>query len=137
MAYNGYLIRLGGQNGQALPMRFMQAASYEIEPNQRQESENNQAITGFTHRVVMERTKTQIEFDTPRMTNAELAELNQLLEANMSNKHKRDITLSYYNMETDSYKTSSFYMTAPKYTIRRVENTKVYYNPVHITFIEY
>lgn len=137
MAYNRYLIRFGSKNGQELPMRFMKAASYVAEPNNRQESENIQAITGLTRRVVMEHTKTQIEFDTPRLTNAELAELNRLLEANMSDTHKRDITLNYYSMETDSYRTSKFYMPVPKYPIRRVSGATVFYNPVHITFIEY
>ena len=137
MAYNRYLIRFGSATGPELPMRFMKADSYVAEPSRRQESESAQAITGLTHRVVMEHTKTQIEFDTPKLTNAEIAELNRILENNMSDTHKRDVVLNYYSMETDSYKTSTFYMPVPKYTIRRISGATVFYDPVHITFIEY
>ena len=57
----------------------------------------------------------------------------------MSDLHQRNITLQYYDQETDSYKTGNFYMPDAKYSIHHIDNNTntVIYNPVHYAFIEY
>lgn len=137
MAFSNFLIRLGGSGGPELPMKFMKPESYVAEPNQRMESEAGRAVTGLLHRTTVEHTATKIEFETPSLTNTQVAELNRLIASNMSDKHRKDITIYYYDMENDSYKTADCYMPDVKYTIMHVKNGTIIYKPIRYAFIEY
>lgn len=136
MAYAGYLIKLT-RNNQVLPLGYMKPESYSATPNQRMESEAGRATTGLLHRTTIEHTSTKIEFETPPLTNHQLVTLNNLLASNMSDRHRRDIAIEYYNNETDSYKTANCYMPDVKYTIYRVHEDTVFYKPIRYAFIEY
>ena len=137
MAFAGYLIKLGGSSGAELPMTYMKPESYVAEPNQRMESEAARAVTGLLHRTTVSHTATKIEFETPVLTNKEVVALNTLLTNNMTDTHRKDIKVYYYDNETDSYKTVDCYMPDVKYTINRIEGNTIYYNPLRYAFIEY
>ena len=137
MAFTGYLIKLGGSSGAELPMKYMKPESYVAEPNQRMESEAARAVTGLLHRTTVSHTATKIEFETPIMTNKDIATLNGLLTTAMTDTHRKDITIYYYDNETDSYNTVDCYMPDVKYTILRIEGNTIYYNPIRYAFIEY
>lgn len=138
MAYAGYLIKLGGSTGYSLPMKFMKPDSYTTEPNQRLESEAGRAVTGLLHRTTIAQTKTKIEFETPSITNYQVAELNTLLQTYMSDQHRKDITIEYYDMENDTYKTANCYIPDIKYTIHTIRSDDtIVYNPIRYAFIEY
>ena len=139
MAYNGYLIKLGGSSGQILPNRFIAMENYSCTPNQRMESKANRAVTGLLHRTTVEHTATKIEFTTPMLTNVELAELNTMLRTHFSNTLERKITIQYYDMETDTYKVGNCYMPDVQYKISRInkDTNTVYYEGIRYAFIEY
>lgn len=137
MAFAGYLIKLGGSSGPELPMTFMRPETYAAEPNQRLETEAARAVTGVLHRATVDHTATKIEFETPIMTNSQIATLNTLIKNAMSDTHKKDITIYYYDSENDSYKTADCYMPDVKYTIQWVQGNTVYYKPIRYAFIEY
>ena len=139
MSYSGYLIKLGGQNGTQLPMKYMSLGSYSCTPNQRMESKATRAVTGVLHRSTVSHTATKIEFTTPIMTNKDIVALNTLIQNNFSNAQERKITIQYYDMESDTYKEATCYMPDSQYTIDRIDNTNniIYYNPIRYAFIEY
>ena len=139
MAFAGYLIKLGGSSGAELPMTYMKPETYVAEPNQRLESEAARAVTGVLHRTTVAHTATKIEFETPIIDNTQVAALNTLLTNAMSNASRKDITVYYYDPETDDYKTATCYMPDVKYTIKHVDTTKnrIIYNSVRYAFIEY
>ena len=137
MSFSGYLVKLGGSSGAELPMKYMKPESYSATPNQRMESEAGRAVTGLLHRTTIEHMATKIEFETPNITNSDLAALNSLLQNNMSDTHRRDITIYYYDPETDTYKTANCYMPDVKYTIYHVEGNKIWYKSIRYAFIEY
>lgn len=139
MAYNGYLIKLGGANGTILPVKYMKAESYSCTPDQRMEAQAYRDVTGELHRVTCNHTASKIEFETPYLTNAERAALNALLSAAFSNAQERKIVIQYYDDATDTYKEGTMYMPDVQYTIYKVDNTKktILYNPVRYAFIEY
>ena len=137
MAFSGYLIKLGGSSGSELPMKYMKLESYSAEPNQRMETEAKRATTGLLHRTTVEHTSTKIEFETPIMTNSDIVALNTLLRNAMTDTHRKDITIYYYDPETDSYKSANCYIPDVKYPIYRVEGTTIYYNSIRYAFIEY
>ena len=139
MAYNGYLIKLGGSGGSTLPMNFISPQSYKSTPNQRMEAEAARAITGVLHRTTVEHVATKIEFKTTVLTNRDLRTLNNLLRAYFTDNQERKIVINYYDQETDSYRNATCYMPDVDYTISRIdmETNTVYYEPIRYAFIEY
>ena len=139
MAYSGYLIKLGGQSGETLPMKYIALESYSCTPNQRMESKATRSVDGMLHRTTVSHTASKIEFQTPMLTNNDITTLNGMFQARFSDALQRKLKIYYYDMESDSYKVADVYMPDVQYTIHRVDNVNnvVYYNPVRFAFIEY
>ncbi len=139
MAYNGYLIKLGGSSGVVLPLRYISLGSYKSTPNQRMESKATRSVTGLLHRTTMEHKATKIEFETPYIDNNDLRTLNNMIHNAFTNSLERKLTINYYDQETDSYRDAICYMPDVNYSIARIDsNTNtVYYNSVRYAFIEY
>ncbi len=139
MAFNGYLIKLGGSSGTVLPLEYIKLSGYNSTPNQRMESEAERSVTGLLHRTTVEHTATKVEFTTPMMTNLQVAEMMTLFRSVWSSTAERKLDLEYYDEETDSYKTGTFYMPDIKFTIDHIDLALnlVYYGETRIAFIEY
>ena len=132
--YNGYLIKVGGSSGTALPMQYIKLEGYDITPNQRMESEAKRAVTGILHRTTVDHTATKIEFTTPCLTDMDVHALNGLLGEAWTSVSERKLELEYYDMETATYKTGTFYMPG---TIELNLYNKEIYAPSRVAFIEY
>ena len=139
MAFNGYLLKLGGSSGTVFPMQYIKLEGYDITPNQRMESEAKRAITGLLHRTTVEHTSSKIEFNTPKMTNREVNAMMNIIRSAWTSSLERKLSVQYYDMETDSYKTGTFYMPDIKFPIERIDTSTntVYYGETRIAFIEY
>ena len=139
MAYNGYLIKFGGHNGDALPMKFIAIGNYKSTPNQRMESKADRSITGILHRTTVEHTATKIEFVTPVITNRDVYELNNLYSSHFINQRERKIDIEYYDQETDSYKVATCYMPDIAYSIDHINSATntIYYDGIRLAIIEY
>ena len=139
MAYNGYLIKVGGSGGTSLPMKYIKVEGYNITPDQRMESEAKRAITGFLHRTTVEHTASKIEFTTPVMTNLDMDSMMSMFRNAWSNSQERKLTLEYYDNETNSYKSGVFYMPDIKFSIDHIDSdlNMVYYKETRVAFIEY
>ena len=139
MAYSGYLVRLGGSGGTVLPMKYMKLEGYNITPNQRMEAEAARSITGLLHRTTVEHTATKIEFTTPNLTNKDVNEMMSMFRNAWNSEIERRLELQYYDMETDSYKTGTFYMPDIKFQIYKADNilNTLIYKETRIAFIEY
>ena len=135
--YNGYLIKVGGSSGTALPMQYIKLEGYDITPNQRMESEAKRAVTGILHRTTVDHTATKIEFTTPCLTDMDVHALNGLLGEAWTSVSERKLELEYYDMETATYKTGTFYMPDIKYQIDHIDGNIVYYKEITYKFIEY
>lgn len=142
MAFSGHLIKLKAANGNAdelLPMKYMGIESYSCTPDQRMESSANRATTGLLHRTTVEHTATKIEFETPVITNLDVAELNAMFQRHYTDALQRKIVIEYYDNETDSYKDATCYMPDVQFKIMRVDKVLniLYYSPIRYAFIEY
>lgn len=139
MSFNGYLIKLGGSAGTPLPITYMRYDTYKVTPNQRMDLDPTRDTTGLLHRNTLAHTATKIEFNTPRFTNSVIGTLNTLIQSAMSDRQARKIDLEYYDPETDSYKTGTFYMPDVAYQIVNVDAVKniINYNETRYAFIEY
>lgn len=131
MAFSDYLLKVGNYT---IPLRFMKLESYTSMPDQRQDLDSYRDADGYLHRTVLPHTATKIEFETPYMYMAEMQELIQGIKSNFTNVLARQCTLTYYDDETDSYKTGTFYMPG---TIEFKWYNKNIYAPTRFAFIEY
>ena len=132
MAYNGYLLKVGGKQ---IPNKFIQLSTYSITPNQRMESSAERDTTGMLHRETCEHTATKIEFNTPYIRGVEVAELNTLL--GIAGDHQRNVTVEYFDPETQSYKNADCYMPDVQYPIYSEVDNDLLYSPIRYAFIEY
>lgn len=132
MAYSGYLLKVGGKQ---IPNKFIQLSTYSITPNQRMESSAERDTTGMLHRETCEHTATKIEFNTPYIRGIEVAELNTLL--GIAGDHQRNVTVDYFDPETQSYKSADCYMPDVQYSIYSEINNDLLYSPIRYAFIEY
>lgn len=125
MAFSGYLISLKtGANYVNIPLKYMRAETYSVTPEQRMEWSAERNINGFLNRVTVQNMPPKIEFNTPLMTNTDIATLNGLFQAAYTNVAERKLTIKYYDPESNSYKEHDCYMPDVKYEIRNVDEAK-------------
>jgi len=139
MAFNGYLIKIGGANGTIFPFKFMKVEGYNATPNQRMETEAKRAVTGLLHRNTVEHTATKIEFNTPNMTNLDVDEMMTIFRNAWTNRIERKLTIEYYDTETNTYKEAEVYMPDIKFEIDHIDLglNLIYYKEIRVAFIEY
>lgn len=131
MAFQGYLIKVGNY---PIPLTYMKLESYKSAPDQRQDLDSFRDADGYLHRTVLPHTATKVEFETPYMIMADFQRLMQGIRSNLTGTLARDCTLTYYNEETDSYKSGHFYMPG---TMEYNMYNKNIYAPSRFAFIEY
>lgn len=131
MAFQGYYIKVGNYT---IPLTFMKLESYKSAPNQRQDLDSYRDANGYLHRNVLSHTATKLEFETPYLTFKDMRSLIQNIRANYTDDLARTVELTYYDEETDSYKTGTFYMPG---TVEYNWYNKEIYAPSRFAFIEY
>jgi len=131
MAFNGYLIKVGNYT---IPLTFMKLESYKSMPNQRQDLDSYRDADGYLHRTVLPHTATKLEFETPYLFRSQMQSLIQGIRINFTSEIARQCEVTYYDEETDSYKTGTFYM--PGTMEYQVYNRDIY-APTRFAFIEY
>ena len=135
MAFNGYLIKVvNGANSYTIPLEYMKLESYKIAPNQRQDLDSYRDANGYLHRNVLSHTASKIEFETPYLYRSQMRSLIQNIRALFSDNLARTLTLEYYDEESDTYKTGTFYMPG---TVEYNLYNKNIYAPSRFAFIEY
>ena len=138
MSFQGYLISVG-DNHVEIPMKFMRAETYSVTPDQRMEWSAERDINGYLHRSVVENKPPKIEFNTPLMTNADIVELNTIIQSAYTVQEERKIPIRYYDPESDTYKDHECYMPDVQYKIRNVDiaNNIINYEELRYAFIGY
>lgn len=139
MAFNGYLIMVGGPLGAVLPLKYMRYETYQVTPDQVMDFNTTRDTTGVLHRTVLGHTATKIEFTTPRMSNTDVENLMVLLRRYWNNNREKKLALYYYDPLTNDYKTGTFYMPDINFTISNVDSQrgKIMYTETRVAFIEY
>lgn len=140
MAFEGYLIRLIGSDNTAtgIPLRFIRYQTYKCSRNT-MDLDPTRDLTGVLHRNPLSHTAFKVEFETPSMDSAQLQMLLSIIRAKYRNELEKDVYMSYYEPESDSYKTGHFYVPDIDFEIRNVdtEHNIINYSQIRIAFIEY
>lgn len=135
MAFDGYLMKFGSD---ALPTSLLTVSSYKITPDQRTEMDAWRDSNNLLHRVTAVNHKTKIEFNTkPLLTIAEKQTLFNVISRGLLDARQRKYSLTYWDTETDVYKTGTFYMPDTDYTVSDVRNGVIIYDSLRLAFIEY
>ena len=140
MAFSGYLIKVGtGLAAVEIPMKYMRYTSYKVTPDQRMEWSAERDTTGVLHRETVANKPPKIEFETPYMTNSDIVTLNTLIQGKYTVAAERKLDITYYDPESDSYKTAAVYMPDVDYKIYNVDSVKnkILYEPLRYAFIGY
>lgn len=140
MAFSGYLIKVGtGLAAVEIPMKYMRYTSYKVTPDQRMEWSAERDTTGVLHRETVANKPPKIEFETPYMTNSDIVALNTIIQAKYTVAAERKLDITYYDPESDSYKTAAVYMPDVDYKIYNVDSVKnkILYEPLRYAFIGY
>ena len=139
MAFSGYLIKVGTGTPVEIPMKYMRAETYSVTPNQRLEWSAERDVTGILHRETTPNMPPKIEFNTPLMTNKDIKALNTILQNAYSVAVERKLSVTYYDPESDTYKTHDCYMPDVKYEIRNVDTAHnvINYEELRYAFIGY
>lgn len=137
MAYAGYFIKVGASEVE-LPLKFISPQTYNISPEQPLDLDSGRTLDGVLERTVLEHAPSKIEFETPSITNSDLAELSNILKNAYISDRERNLTVKYYNPADDDYLTGEFYVPTINYPINFIRtNNQIVYNPIRIAFIEY
>ena len=147
MAFDGSLIRFGSSSsGAKLPLKYIQAKSYKVTPNRRQDLEPYRDANGLLHRNTLSHTATTVLFTTPPMWNDKMDAFTALLRSHYVNTQEgrlqKKINLYYYCPDTGGYKSGTFYVPDLEFNIDIVRkdkhgNWRMLYYPLTVEFIEY
>ena len=140
MAFTGYLIKVGASGHEVeIPLKYMRAETYTVTPNQRLEWSAERDVTGVLHRETTPNMPPKIEFETPLMNNSDINALNTILSAAYSVAAERKLRVTYYDPESDSYKSHDCYMPDVHYNIRNVDTAHnvINYEQLRYAFIGY
>lgn len=140
MAFSGYLIKVGtGLAAVEIPMKYIRYTSYKVTPDQRMEWSAERDTTGVLHRETVANMPPKIEFETPYLYNSDVDALNTLIQAKYTIAKERKLDITYYDPESNSYKTAAVYMPDVNYKIYNVDatNNRILYEPLRYAFIGY
>lgn len=140
--WRGYLLRAKKDehsSWETFPMKYINEASWESTPNQREElkayrNENNRDLT----RVTASGKKSSITFKTrPNLHLTDKIKVQKFFTDNENNASQRRIYLEYWNDESNDYKKADFYRTDTKFTIKKVTEDDIIYDELQIELVEY
>lgn len=124
--FQGYLLKI---NGKILPSEFTQ--TYKVTPDQKQDKDSYQDITGKVHREVLPHTRSKIEFTTPYIWKNKKEELQSFFSDRV------EVSVTYWNDERNEYASGIFYIPDIEFQVYRIVGNDVEYFPIRVALIEY
>lgn len=97
MAYNGYYIKINGNN-----FTSPSPSKYKLYPKIIQDMDSERAADGVLWRNILQHTPAKIEIEFPPMTFAQFRTYYNALDNNT-------LSVEYYDYSTDTYKTANMY----------------------------
>lgn len=137
-AGTGRLKTVSGTVYLSFPMRLVALNGIHVSPNMREEikatrDENTRNLI----RVTADGTKTQITMDIlGGLHNAEKKEALAWFTSHETNTKQRNINLLYYDPDSDTYKTGSFYRANPEYDVIYTTANDIIWDAFTIELIE-
>jgi len=134
MSFNGQLLYLGSD---PFPEQYVQASSYKVTPNQRQDLSPSRNALGKLYRNVVENMPSKIELVLNGISNDEWEVVRSFINAHYINQAERKVIARFFCPDTNDYKEEEMYMPDPDFTIDRIKGNKILYKPITLKFIGY
>lgn len=129
-----YLIKFGDTE---LPNKYITSDGYVTTPNQRTELEAFRDANILLHRVTSPNFKTSITLTLCPMSASEKQYVQEIIKGGMTNTVERKVAVTYWNEETNKYKTGDFYISDPTYSLMGRYGGKNWYKPITYQLTEY
>ncbi|MCD8025366.1 MAG: hypothetical protein LUF33_00075 [Clostridiales bacterium] len=130
--YKGYLLKFGSS---VMPNSYL--CEYSSTPDQRLDSDAERDNTGYLQRSTLPNGKTSITFTTHILFLDEKIRFQGIINSGITNTVQRKCTVTFWDDETNTYKTSSFYLPDVEYSILDADDTGITYEPISVELIEY
>lgn len=130
--YKGYLLKFGSQ---IVPNNYF--CEYSSTPDQRLDSDAERDNTGYLQRSTLPSGKTSIKFSTHILHLDEKIALQNIINNSIINTVQRKCMVEFWDDETNTYKTSYFYIPDIEYVIMDADDTDITYQPISFELIEY
>lgn len=132
MGFEGWLLKV---NNEIFPTEFIALQSYKCTPDQIMDLDPYRDGDGYLHRNVLPYMVTSIVFTT---TSLRLKDVN-ILNKFLSLKNRVECIVDYWNPNTSTYDTGTFYIADIPYGIYNVNEDKadILYDPIEVTFTAY
>lgn len=136
MAFQGYLIQIGGQS--EFFERYIVCQTYQVTKKMLDYGSFRDA-DGVLKRNCLDHVSYIIQFDIKPCDNEKLAEFMGAIKSNFSIARERKVSITFYNAEDDNYITQDFYVPDPDFKIDHIDkdNIKIYFRQTTIKFIGY
>lgn len=136
MAFNGYLIRIGGQD--EFFEHYMVCQTYKVSKKMLDYGSFRDS-DGILKRTCLDHVSYIIQFDIKPCNNVKLAEFMGAIKSNFSIPKERKVSVTFYNAEDDNYITDDFYMPDPEFNIDHIDTktNQIFFKQITIKFIGY
>lgn len=138
MAFAGYLLK-AVSTGAIFPHKYIALESWDSTPDQREElkayrDDNTRNLT----RITATGKKSVFSFTTRNLLHlAEKEEIQKFFTDAESSSEQRKIALEFWNDETNSYDTGTFYRPNMNFPISKITDTDIIYKALKFEFVEY
>lgn len=143
-SFKGYLFKKTVTRGTSevdvpFPNKYIALESWESTPNQREEikayrDDNTRNLT----RITAQGRKSKITFKTRKKLHlAEKKEIQQFFTSSEVDADQRKIKLTFWNDESNSYKTGFFYRPNMTFKIYKITDNDIIYDEMSFELIEY
>ena len=132
--FDGHLLYLGSD---PFPEQYIQAQSYKVTPNQRQDLNSTRNALGRLHRNVVENMPSKIELVIGGITNDQWEEVRSFIAAHYINQVERKLIVRFFCPDSNDYKEEEMYMPDPQFDVDRINDLTILYKPITLKFIGY
>lgn len=133
MAYNGFLIQVGGYQ---IPMSFIKVESYSVTYST-MDLDPYRDANGVLHRNALQHKAGNLKFETPFMYQRDFAPIMAAIRSQYTNATEKRVTATFYVPELDEYITQDMYLAdVPVQIVQNSPNGLIYGN-VEFSFIAY
>ena len=134
MAYQGYLLKIGGN---IIPLKYMRASTYQA-LRSGQDLDSYRDADGELHRTALEHFLYKVEFETPPlMTDVEMTKFLRLIQSQYIDVTETKVHMELYVPELNAYVEQDAYVPDIPFTIYYADSEKVQYEQTRVAFIGY
>lgn len=121
MSFNGYYVKIGtckfnGERVNNIPTPIMKREGFKILPKLVIVTDDKRTASGKLYIKPLPHRPTKMELTFPVMTPEQYRIIKKAFRGELTNEPEMELTVEYYDEDTDSYKTGTFYHTDISYS---------------------